>query len=540
MLPAPMTWAIVGIQHWVLLGAPVQGHPPEHWVELLGAPSLEAREQATAELKRLGDAAVPALTPALASPDGEIAARARRILDGLPVRKQLGANLCAAFPDFDDRILASGNGAFPDAFLSLQDRSKLPQGIHLAPEDLALLAGRALAGCTKSLQLAGVIQGAGRLQVKASGGVIRGFLRHRSPSVRGQAASALGAMGDVEGIPGLELLLKDPDAIVRGRAIDALGLLGAAGATDKIAEALQTTDGNAGTAAEALAMLGAQTKAKEIGALLAATDARTRSTAAWALGILGAKEFVRDLAKLLEDPAEEVRTLACLSLGYLAGDEAVQALTAALEDREPSVKIMAIRALGECGACPVLVGVLGDGRRHAAEVRAEAAEALRHCGDRTGTAALEAAMGRDEGVIPRRAAESLCWLGQASGRKGVFPLVEGAAFLNGIAAPEAWRKARATSVSGPIRGRLNEIGGRLADALGVRLVVEVDGTRVESFKPPWEPDLVRIRFSAARLIERMERVYGVTVVIEGDRLRLLNRQAGRDHWKTWAERAGDR
>src|SRR5437867_2881027 len=57
-------------------------------VEQLGADDFQARESADKELRKIGDAAVPALKKALESSDAERADRAKKILDAIATKKK--------------------------------------------------------------------------------------------------------------------------------------------------------------------------------------------------------------------------------------------------------------------------------------------------------------------------------------------------------------------------------------------------------------------------------------------------------------------
>ncbi len=113
-------------------------------------------------------------------------------------------------------------------------------------------------------------------------------------------------------------------------------------------------------------------------------DAAVRLRAADVLGLLRDTEAVGPLIETMNRDADEgVRSQAARSLGLLGDREAVPALLAMLRDRSDEVRRHAAEALGLIGdprAVPVLIQALGS---DAAGVRVEAARALGHVGDDT-------------------------------------------------------------------------------------------------------------------------------------------------------------
>ena len=133
-----------------------------------------------------------------------------------------------------------------------------------------------------------------------------------------QAASALVAIGTPAYEP-LTRVLKGPVWIARGNAAWALGALGNHAATPLLA------------------------------AVLRDTEPAVRRRGAWALGAIGDRRAVDALMNALSDQAASVREQAAWALGALGDHKAAAALSKALKDPEARVRRKAAWALGAIG-----------------------------------------------------------------------------------------------------------------------------------------------------------------------------------------------
>lgn len=138
------------------------------------------------------------------------------------------------------------------------------------------------------LQMAHV---ASKLRDPAACPALVGLLDDPEPAVRAKAAFALGQIGDPAAVPGLVAALVDPSTWVADALVDALGRFGRA-APAPLEKAL--TSG----------------------------DDLVRERAAEALGHLGAATAVPALARALADPSAELRMAALLALGAIDDDAA--------------------------------------------------------------------------------------------------------------------------------------------------------------------------------------------------------------------------
>jgi len=156
----------------LLISAPFQDISDKalELIRRLASDDVEEREGATRALLEMGPGALPALEKAAASPDAEVAARARFIL------------------------AAGVRAAFPDLFKTLRNEH-------------AALEGKALRGVAVQT-------------------LVR-FLGDSDSTVRGRAATALALLGARETAPDLLALHADPQHYVRVHAAGALRELGA-------------------------------------------------------------------------------------------------------------------------------------------------------------------------------------------------------------------------------------------------------------------------------------------------------------------------
>jgi HEAT repeats len=168
---------------------------------------------------------------------------------------------------------ATGRGklaaATPALLHAAEARALVQRLARPAPEEVkaalgaATTAGRAAAAVAPAIEVLlqkGAPAGVARAAIEAleaigavsSSGVLRPYLRHRSPDLRRAAARALAVTGGPEAIAGYEEALRGPDADLRGEAARGLGRLGAAVALPELFLAL---DHNVNDAAPAIGEL---------------------------------------------------------------------------------------------------------------------------------------------------------------------------------------------------------------------------------------------------------------------------------------------
>jgi HEAT repeat protein len=136
---------------------------------------------------------------------------------------------------------------------------------------------------------------------------------------RGNAAWALGALGNRRAVPALSRALGDTESTVRKRSAWALGALDASEAVPALIEALKDS------------------------------DAGVREQVAWALGAIGDRRAVDGLIGALGDSVASVRKQAAWALGAIGDSRANQGLMKALKDPDAGVRKQSAWALGAIG-----------------------------------------------------------------------------------------------------------------------------------------------------------------------------------------------
>ena len=194
----------------------------------------------------------------------------------------------------------------------------------------------------------------GTLKSKIAKGDIDGLitaLQHRKPTVRMQAAEALGQIGDGRAVETLIAALKDEDRYVRVYAASALGNIGDPRATDALVAALKSKDG------------------------------ALRVNAAGALSQIQDPRAAEPLIRALDDGERAVVDNAARTLGKLREVNAIPRLVALIGDNRSGVVLAAdaLKKIGDNSAVEPLIDLLkhGDWPR----TKAEAAGVLGALGD---------------------------------------------------------------------------------------------------------------------------------------------------------------
>ena len=298
-------------------------------VEVLHDEDRAVRDAATAALRKIGQAAVPALISALQDPNGNVQEAAVSILKDLA----------------DPRAVEPLIGCLTSQNWVL--RMHAAKGLGITGDESAV-------ACLVPL----LIDPVKAVRVDATEALSRigrpalptllAALRHQEWLMRLQACEALGRLGVEEAVELLcQVMLNDRDAAVRQDAAKALGCIGSAGALEALTAAIKDLDARP-YAVEALGKL---------------KDPR-------------AVETLIDVATGKDRPAKIRKVPVC-------GDESGE-----LDVEEMEVQIFAIGALAEIGddrAIDPLIRALKDTR-----LRADAAKALGRLGLRVAGPLLEA------------------------------------------------------------------------------------------------------------------------------------------------------
>ena len=200
-------------------------------------------------------------------------------------------------------------------------------------------------------------------------------LTHHNGRVRRYGALMLGIDGDDQLVDFLVDLLQSESAPARRVAARALGV------SIRPAPEPGGPPGSGPAAVDRLAV-------KSLTAALRDPDALVRSHAADALRLFSAPASLPALLPMLQDPEEEVRFAAALAAGDLGAPQSLPVLLEALRRGTPCRRRQAavsLGTLGDAAAVPALMDALADPSR---AVRERAAVALGRLGDRRAVPAL--------------------------------------------------------------------------------------------------------------------------------------------------------
>jgi HEAT repeat protein len=172
------------------------------------------------------------------------------------------------------------------------------------------------------------------------------------PEVRAMAVDALSDLGQ-EALE--QLILKDVDVETGDTDWTAVRAFGDALDSDRAEYRM--------AAASALGRIGDEDGLRPLVERLGDDDPRVRERVCYALGQIGDPNGVDPLIERLEDDHERVRSAAADALGTVATGSALAALLAMLDDDNAAIRRVAASALGNAGSAepvPDLVGALED------------------------------------------------------------------------------------------------------------------------------------------------------------------------------------
>ena len=171
-------------------------------------------------------------------------------------------------------------------------------------------------------------------------------LNDTSSRGRGNAAFALGQIGDPRAVRALITALEDKSDSVSSSAAEALGRIGDPQAVQPLIRALEDRSGGVQTwAAEALGKIGDPQAVRPLIEALWHESHVFRKCIASALREIGDPQAVTVLIGALEDNRKRIRRFAAEALGRIGDPRAVGPLTEALEDKDESVRRYAAAAL---------------------------------------------------------------------------------------------------------------------------------------------------------------------------------------------------
>lgn len=310
----------------VLLGVLGGEGAPAALAKLLDAPSAVASAAAEA-LAQLGRSADARIVEALRE-----GSRARRALLLPLVRSQTAKSevvRCLADPDPEVRAAAC------DALVRIGDPSAVRPIFALLADPSARVVHAAISA----------IQALGGDDLESLG---LEAAHHARASVRRAALRVLAYFGRASAFPAFVEGLRDPDPLVRDRAVEGLSFVDAPGARNALLTV--SRDPSSRTRATAMRALGQCAPEPQVTQRLreglSDPDAWVRYYACQSLGKLRDAAAAEAVAALLSDEAGHVRVAAVEALSAIGGPVAIPALRRAVEERDPDVRRAALIGLG--------------------------------------------------------------------------------------------------------------------------------------------------------------------------------------------------
>lgn len=249
-------------------------------------------------------------------------------------------------------------------------------------------------------------------------------LKDPNKMVRGAALSALGARGDKLSIEKIAAVLTDPDLDVQGKAVDVLIKINHPDTVRYLVPALKDESEYARRAAvEVLNAVGNENSVKELLDAIKDDDWWVRSRAGDALAEIGGPRVVDSVVKLISAKDEEIRRTAVEILNATKDERAVDHLIKAIDDTDWWVRERAIDALSNIGgpkALPKLEAMLGkDPRTDTVIVRA-----LGKIGNQTHIAKIVPMLKRPEREIQVEVIKALTLLADDAHAKSVRNILQ--------------------------------------------------------------------------------------------------------------------
>jgi hypothetical protein len=147
---------------------------------------------------------------------------------------------------------------------------------------------------------------------------------------------------------------------------------------------------------------------------------------------------------------------------------------------------------------------------------------------------LREALADPEGFVRVAAASALCSLGFREGAPMLLEEREALTRLNGLRAPDAWKRLSGKTVAGRVEGTAKEILERWAKEIGLTLDA---GEAPSEERVAWlsERRVIQEEGSPMSLVEAIEKLLDESyeLVFEADRVRLLTRDKALAFWKGW-------
>lgn len=343
-MPAPERVPSVLSMTIVLIGLLHQDPVVAELIRRLGSEQAAERDAATAQIKRLGPAAEPALREAAQNPDPEVAARIRHLLRFIEVGRKVPARLLDRLPVLADRLAGNDPHAWTRVFLDIAaDPAK---AAVLRRADLDALAIPALSGAANQRERHQVFDVIRRRRLLSAVPALVELLSEPSEVVYGNITYGLQSMGITIEEPKLALLLAHDRQNVRSAAERILGQAAHVSLIPRIVELLKDLRAEVrASVLRVLSTLNAAGAAEAVAACLSDPEAAVRAAAARALGPVAGYRFAAGLEPLVREADPAVASAAIESAGTLRFRRLAPAIKAMLGDARPAVRRAAVTAI---------------------------------------------------------------------------------------------------------------------------------------------------------------------------------------------------
>jgi HEAT repeat protein len=339
----------------------------------LGSPDPAEREGAFEDLKKLGEAARPALLAARGVQDQEVSSRASFLLARLDAAAKCPQ--AALRPELLDLLAREGPAGWGRIFIGLAGRSDMRR------RDLDRLVPLAFERLRKE-DLGEIVKAAGRGECRAVLPYLVRCLSSDDLELRQEAAHGLQELGGYEVEKDLVRLLEDPRSEVRQAARNALhGIFGPDAHALFVPLLRDPADQTVGEVLDGLRddSPRATMPPEAIEALLSHSSKEIQYQAIEILGRWRSSSLGARLKKFLGDPDSSLRQAAARAARTGELRECLPALRPLLDDPDADVRaevLESLLTLGDRESIPKMIAILRDVGEKAV-VRVAAAEALR-------------------------------------------------------------------------------------------------------------------------------------------------------------------
>lgn len=395
----------------------------EQLIELLRSPKVEERNRAQRQLALREAESLPALEKVAQDADPEVSARARGLLETIPLLQKLTPTLKRTMPTLRERLASGTPHAWTEAFLDATKQEGVRR-FHpeLGRDDFQALAARALRFAAPG-ERAGVCAVIAAWRLDAAVPEFSALLDEKDWNLREALLDAIVACRATTLVPALlERLRKEPKEQKTVWAQALIGL-GSREAVSDLVTVLRTIDWmQRGQFLYSLAGIDAPELTPALVKILREQGADPYC-ALLALASQAPEEILPTLEKALGDNEEHLRqqALAVLTTRYHSPDS-IPFLTRCLSNPDPKLRGMAVASLGALRAEAALPAIRARIEDDAVMVRRSAAHVLASYGIKDGLPELVAQLRVPETRIGT--AYSLWQLGSREGIPGVQDLLQ--------------------------------------------------------------------------------------------------------------------